>query len=104
MSVTPKIDFVRIAKTALLHSDSLCRRWLPEGYQDGKEWIARNPRRTDRRPGSFKVNLSTGRWGDFATGDKGGDLVALAAYLFDLSQKDAALRIADMLGVSPDDG
>ena len=103
MPVTPKIDFARIARTALMHSDSLCHRWLPDGHQDGKEWIARNPCRTDRRLGSFKVNLSTGRWGDFATGDKGGDLVALAAYLFDLSQKDAALRIAEMLGMSPYD-
>ncbi|MEP3428345.1 MAG: hypothetical protein ABJN98_06685 [Roseibium sp.] len=104
MPIAPKIDFARISRSALMHSDSLCRRWLPEGHQDGKEWIARNPRRTDWRPGSFKVNLSTGRWGDFATGDKGGDLVALAAYLFDLSQRDAAFRIADMLGVHPYEG
>lgn len=61
------------------------------------------PQSTPRRPppGSFKVNLSTGRWGDFATGNEGGDLVALAAYLFDLSQKEAALRIADMLRIDP---
>jgi hypothetical protein len=104
MRVSPSINFARIARTALMHSDSLCRRWLPEGYQDGREWIARNPRRTDRRPGSFKVNLSTGRWGDFATGDKGGDLIALAAYIFRMPQKDAALRIAEMLRVSPYDG
>ncbi|MTH96127.1 hypothetical protein [Roseibium sp. RKSG952] len=95
------IDFARIAKTALMHSDSLCRRWLPHGRQEGQEWVTRNPRRTDHRPGSFKVNLSTGKWADFATGDKGGDLVALAAFLFDLSQKQAALRIAHMLGIDP---
>ena len=40
-----------------------------------------NPTRPDRRAGSFKVNLRTGRWADFATGDKGGDAVSLAAYL-----------------------
>ncbi|WP_417691989.1 hypothetical protein [Roseibium sp.] len=61
----------------------------------------RNPRRTDHTPGSFKVTIATGRWRDFATEDKGGDLVALAAYLFDLSQKEAALRIANMLRIDP---
>lgn len=58
---------------------------------------------TDRRRGSFKVNVITGKWGDFATGDQGGDLVSLAAYLFKLSQPDAALKVADMIGVSPYD-
>ena len=46
--------------------------------------MARNPTRPDRRPGSFKINLTTGRWADFATGDRGGDPVSLAAYLFGL--------------------
>jgi hypothetical protein len=42
--------------------------------------------------------MTTGRWTDFATGDTGGDPVSLAAYLFDLSQLDAARRLAAMLG------
>ena len=46
---------------------------------EGHEYVARNPTRADRRPGSFKINLRTGRWADFATGDKGGDPVSLAA-------------------------
>jgi hypothetical protein len=63
--------------------------------------VARNPTRTDRSPGSFKVNLHTGRWADFATGDKGSDAISLAAYLFGLKQSEAARRIADMLGIGP---
>ena len=46
------------------------------------------------------MNLQTGRWADFATGDKGGDAVSLAAYLFGLRQSDAARRLADALGIS----
>jgi hypothetical protein len=60
---------------------------------------ARNPRRADRRPGSFRINLNTGRWADFATGDGGGDVVSLAAYLFSISQAEAARQIAGMLGI-----
>jgi len=36
------------------------------------------------------VNLLTGRWADFATGDKGGDPISLLAYLRSISQGDAA--------------
>jgi hypothetical protein len=57
----------------------------------------------DSRKGSFKVNLNTGRWSDFAAGAAGGDLVALAAYLFRIKQGEAALKIADMLGVDPNE-
>jgi len=95
------IAFQRVADAAARHSETILRRWLPDGRIDGHEWIARNPKRADRKPGSFKVNLKTTRWGDFATGDKGGDLIALAAFLFDLDQAKAALRVAEMLGVDP---
>jgi hypothetical protein len=94
-----RIAFQRIAGAALRNADALVRRWLPDGRREGAEWVARNPRRNDQRLGSFKVNTRTGRWGDFATGDGGSDLIGLAAFLFNLKQGEAALRIADMLGV-----
>jgi hypothetical protein len=48
---------------------------------------------------SFKVNRFNGRWCDFATGDKGGDVVSLVAYLEGVSQGEAARRLARMLGL-----
>jgi hypothetical protein len=101
MIVQRRIAFRRIADAALARADAIAQRWLPDGRRDGAEWVARNPTRADRKRGSFKVNLGTGKWGDFATGDRGGDLVSLAAYLFKLSQADAALRVAEMIGVDP---
>jgi hypothetical protein len=80
---------------------ALCQRWLPGGKLVGREFVARNPRRNDRRPGNFSVNVRTGRWADFASGDKGGDTVSLAGYLFGLRQSEAApQRLADALGIS----
>jgi hypothetical protein len=93
------IAFRRIADAALRHADNIVRRWLPEGKREGTEWVAINPTRSDRRKGSFKVNVTTGRWSDFATGHRGGDLVSLGAFLHGISQADAAERIADMLGI-----
>jgi hypothetical protein len=78
----------------------LVPRWLPEGRREGAEWIAKNPRRIDKRRGSFKVNLRTGRWSDFAVEESGGDLISLASYLFHLKQGQAAVKIADALGVN----
>lgn len=95
-----RLDFAAINAAALRELPALLARWLPNGRVNGREYEARNPRRGDRHPGSFRVNLRTGRWSDFATGDRGGDPVSLAAFLFDLSQIDAARRLADMLGVS----
>ncbi len=95
----PAADYATVnaaARRALL---DLLARWLPGGRREGHEYVARNPRRTDRHPGSFKVNLRTGRWADFATGDRGGDPVSLAAYLFALRQSEAVRRLAAMLGL-----
>ena len=94
------VDFEAINAAALPYLPALCARWLPDGRREGREWSARNPRRVDRRPGSFKVNLATGQWADFALPDaRGGDPVSLAAYLFGLSQSEAARALAAMLGL-----
>ena len=92
-----KLDFEGVNRVALAHLPSLVRTWLPDGTRRGHEWVARNPRRADRRPGSFSVNLTNGKWADFATGDAGGDVVSLAAYLFDTGQADAARTLAQLV-------
>ena len=96
------IDFSGINRAALAALPSLLHRWLPDGRVVGHEYEARNPTRSDRRPGSFRVNVTTGKWADFATGDKGGDVVSLAAYLAGTGQLEAARNLAEMLGVGHD--
>ena len=88
-----------ITRAALSALPASLRRLLPEGRIIGGEWVARNPTRADRRPGSFKINLRTGRWADFAAADKGGDPVSLCAYVEGVSQAEAARRLARMLGL-----
>jgi hypothetical protein len=84
---TTTIDFAGISAAALRCSELIVRRWLPAGRREGREWVARNPRRVDKWAGSFKVNLAAGRWSDFATGD----LISLAAHRPSISQGEAAL-------------
>ncbi len=96
-----RIDFDRVGGAARRNAEAVVRAFLPDGRREGNEWVARNPRRPDKTLGSFKVNLVKGFWADFASGDKGGDLISLVALIQGLSQRDAALKIADALGVSP---
>ena len=93
-----RVDFAAVNARALCNLPALLERWLPGGRFQGAEYVVRNPRRDDRRLGSFKVNARTGKWADFATGERGGDPVALAAYLFDLKPFEAARRLQEMLG------
>ncbi len=97
-----RIDFGAINAAALPALPTLLRRWLPDGRQVGREYVARTPRRADKRAGSFKINLRSGKWCDFATGDAGGDVVSLAAFLSGTGQVDAAKNLAAMLGVEPE--
>lgn len=98
---TGRIDFEGVNAGALANAEAVVRALLPEGRREGAEWVARNPHRSDRRLGSFKVNLVKGAWCDFATGDCGGDLVSLAAFVAGSDQRTAAIRLADALGVNP---
>jgi hypothetical protein len=95
----PRIDFDAVNAAALAVLPALLDRWTPGWRREGAEAVALNPTRTDRRLGSFRINLRSGRWADFATGDKGSDVVSLAAYLHKLSQGQAARRLLGMLGI-----
>ena len=92
-----KIPFKKINLDAKENALEILNAWLPNGQVAGNEYLALNPRRSDSRLGSFKINFKTGKWADFATDDAGGDLISLGAYIFDISQGMAAMRLASML-------
>jgi hypothetical protein len=94
-----RLNFPKINRAALVSIHNVLAGWLPDGRRQGNEWVARNPTRADRTTGSFKVNLGSGRWSDFATGDRGGDLISLVAYLSRSRQSDAALQLKQYLGI-----
>ena len=84
------IDFHKIARCGLPHLITILDRLGVEHRRAGSEIEMLNPTRNDRRFGSFRVNIRSGRWADFATGDTGGDVVALVAHLTDCRQAEAA--------------
>lgn len=99
------IDFAAINREALGRLPDILARWLPGGRTEGAEYVVRNPLRHDQRPGSFRINTRTGRWADFAVAAaRGGDVVSLAAYLGGIGQREAAARLAAMLGMGGRNG
>jgi len=72
--------------------------WLPGGRREGAEYVC-----ADISGGSglsFKVNINTGRWSEFAGDERGGDPVSLYAEIHGLTQGDAVRQLAQMFGVS----
>ena len=94
-------------KAASLNSiDMIVGKYLSDAKlaDNGKEWTARNPTRHDEKPGSFKINRRTGVWSEFATGEKGADMIDLVAYLTGKSNVEAKNELAAMLSVKPSAG
>ncbi|GHU19483.1 hypothetical protein FACS189472_09330 [Alphaproteobacteria bacterium] len=49
---------------------------------ESNDYVAKNPRRNDRKAGAFRIDIATGRFNDFATGDRGGGIIDLAAFVY----------------------
>lgn len=88
----PPIQFGPLREALLADAENLVPRWLPGGQFDGHEY-----RCADLSGGhghSCSVNVKTGKWADFATGDQGNDLIGLYAAIHDLSNAKAAIQVA----------
>jgi hypothetical protein len=68
---------------------SIVKIVAPDGKIVAKEYIAINPVRPDNQLGSFKINIDTGAWSDFATGNSGGSIVSYVAYCLSTSNRNA---------------
>ncbi|MCH5573114.1 DUF927 domain-containing protein [Pseudomonas syringae] len=103
-STKKRPSFAQVKSAALRNIDKVLARWLPNGKRvdGGKEYTAPNPTRTDKRAGSLKISISKGTWSDFATGDKGGDLIDLVRYIDGGTDVEACNKLADLLGVTAD--
>ncbi|WP_122500672.1 DUF927 domain-containing protein [Pseudomonas viridiflava] len=99
-----RASFAQVKTAALRNIDKVLAHWLPNGKRvdGGKEYTAPNPTRTDKRAGSLKISVSKGTWSDFATGDKGGDLIDLVRYIDGGTDVEACNKLADLLGVTAD--
>jgi hypothetical protein len=98
--LAPSPDFATVNSAALARLPEVLARLLPGGRAVGPEWHAGSLRGD---PGdSLRVRMRgerAGRWADFATGEKGGDPVSLAAAVARTRQIEGARQLARMLGI-----
>lgn len=95
--MSDKIDFERLASELSGRARDLVPSWLPGGKMQGREYCCGD---LTGKPGdSLRVNLDTGKWADFATDEKGGDLISLYAAIHRLSQIEAAKALVEKEGV-----
>jgi putative DNA primase/helicase len=94
------IAYALIAASALPAITAILDRLNIRWQRQGNELAMLSPHRPDRHFGSFKANLRTGKWCDFAANMRGGDIVSLVAYLTGSKQSEAAHALAQMLGIN----
>ncbi len=93
------LDF-KVIEVALLRSSRAYLGYLlPGGEVQGHEYVVKNPKRADGEPGSFKININTGKWADFASGQSGHGLLDLAVLISGAPLMVAAREAAAWLGI-----
>lgn len=81
------MDFGALSRDLLGNAESLLRQWLPDGKKTGHEYVCGDL--SGASGTSLSINLRTGKWSDFATGDAGGDLISLYAAIHRIDQGQA---------------
>lgn len=79
---------------------SLLQKWLPNGDFIGNDYCPLNPTRADKHKGSFRINCKTGQWHDFATNDKGVNLISLYAYINGIKNSESAEILSKELNIN----
>ena len=89
-------DFRNIKQKYQENPLPILRELVGQGRIEGSDYVALNPRRNDVKLGSFRVDISTGRFHDFATGDGGGSVIDLAMFVYNCGIVEAAQRLEDL--------
>lgn len=82
------LDFKSLNDILLSYADEIILSLLPGARLNGNEYTIGNL--FAAAGDSLSINRVTGKWADFATGDKGSDLISLYAAVKNISQLDAA--------------
>lgn len=85
------MDYVSLAGQLLARGTHLLSNWLPGGRRIGHEFVCGSLAGLPGR--SLSINLNSGIWKDFQSGEGGGDLVSLYAAIKGLTQSAAAREL-----------
>ena len=90
------IDFQSIKQRYSENPQPILRELVGAGEVQGSDYVALNPRRNDKHRGSFRIHIATGRFHDFATGDRGGSILDLAMFVYNCDLLTAAQKLQQL--------
>ena len=93
------LDFPTLAQILLSRARELLFQWLPGGRFVGVEYTCSSL--MGGLGNSCKINVKSGKWCDFSTDERGGDLISLYAAINRISQGDAYKQLADINNFKP---
>ena len=94
----PPIKFEALGDALLSMAATLVPQWCPGGVQRGHEYVCGSVQ--GGSGDSCAINLTTGKWADFAGDQRGNDLIGLYMACYSLaSMGAAALQVARELGL-----
>ena len=87
------LDFHSLSAELLARAEALCSEWLPAGKRRGREFVVGD---LQGNPGeSLSINLHTGVWKDFSSGEGGGDFISLYAAMHRIEQGEAFRQLTN---------
>ncbi len=89
-------DFRNIKEKYRENPLPILRELVGQGRIEGNDYVALNPRRNDKHRGSFRIDIATGKFYDFATGDRGGSVIDLAAFVYNCGIVEVAQRLESL--------
>ncbi len=90
------VNFQEIKRKYSENPLPILRQLVGEGKIEGNDYVALNPRRNDKHRGSFRIDIATGRFYDFATEDRGGSVIDLAMFVYNCGIVEAAQRLESL--------
>lgn len=90
--------FEQIQSVSLANADRLLAGWFPRGRRVGKEFCVGNL--AGDAGESLKINLTTGKGADFATGEGWPDLIGIRAAMLRIDRTAGARSVGDELGIT----
>lgn len=93
------LDFQGLAAQLLQSAEAHLSNWLPAGKRRGNEYLCGDLYGSEGE--SLSINIATGMWADFATGDKGGDLISLYAAIQGIQPGEAYKQLGGEESASP---
>ena len=89
-------DFQSIKQKYRENPLAILKQLVGRGQIEGSDYVILNPNRNDSKLGSFRIDISTGRFHDFATGDRGGSIIDLAAFAYNCDIVEAAKHLQQL--------